>query len=68
MHLKYPRPSYRWPLRDDYDAIGVFLLTLNNFTPCSAVSIVNFEQAIDGWAVNSTQFGNRWQKNTWNYN
>ena len=37
-------------LRHQSDAIGVFLvsllLTLNIFTPCSSVSIVNFEHVI----------------------
>ena len=27
------------------------LLTLNNFTPCSRVSIVNFEHVITGWVL-----------------
>ena len=28
---------------------GVLMLSLNNFTPCSSVSIVNFEQVNAGW-------------------
>ena len=35
-----------------YGVVLVFLdLNLNNFTPCSSVSIVNFEHVIAGWEV-----------------
>ena len=45
--------------KDTRTTLGVvlvsLLLTLNNFTPCSSVSIVNFEHVIAGWAETYSQ-------------
>ena len=30
---------------------GAFIVNFEHFTPCSSVSIVNFEHAIAGWVV-----------------
>ena len=32
------------------------LLTLNNFTPCPSVFIVNFEHVIAGWDISDRQY------------
>ena len=29
------------------------ILTLNNFKPCSSVSVVNFEHVIAGWVIDT---------------
>ena len=45
-------PPFILPDLTHYFAIGALLsllLTLNIFTPCSSVSIVNFEQVNTGW-------------------
>ena len=57
-------------LHDNFDTAGIYLLKVNNrytrtrceicsyFTPCSGVSIVNFEHVIAGWEIVSILLSN----------
>ena len=53
--------SYQWRHQNDANGIVLvsFLLTLNNFTPCSSVSIVNFEHVIAGLEYFLGQYAER---------
>ena len=52
--------------KDTRTTLGVvlvsLLLTLNNFTPCSSVSIVNFEHVIADWEDESCSYTQNFQE------